>query len=217
VPKIVSLNVGLPRIVVWRGRSVTTGIYKSPVEGRVSLGRLNLEGDGQADLSVHGGEFKAVYCYPHEHYAWWARELDGRELPFGIFGENLTTEGLDERSVHVGDQFSVGTAHLVITQPRLPCYKLGIRFQSDPMVNHFLASGRSGFYAAVRREGNVAAGDAIEVLARDPHQVRIADIARLHVQQTLGQGDIRIIRRALAIDALPESWKEHFRERLATA
>jgi MOSC domain-containing protein YiiM len=202
---------------MWHGRSVTTGIYKSAVQGRVSLRRLNLDGDGQADLSVHGGEFKAVYCYPHEHYAWWARELSGRDLPFGVFGENLTTEGLDEDSVHVGDQFSAGTAHLIITQPRLPCYKLGIRFESDAMVNRFLASGRSGFYVAVRREGDVAAGDGIEVLARDPHHVRIADIARLHVQKTLGRGDIAIIRRALTIDALPESWKEHFRERLATA
>jgi len=215
--KIVSLNTGLPREVMWHGRSVTTGIYKRPVEGRVSLRRLNLDGDRQADLSVHGGEFKAVYCYPHEHYAWWTHELAGRELPLGVFGENLTTEGLDEASVHVGDQFSIGTARVIVTQPRLPCYKLGIRFQSDAMVRRFLASGRTGFYLAVQREGEVATGDAVTVLARDPHRVRIGEITRLYIEKTFGADDIAIVRNALGIAALPDSWKAHFRERLATA
>src|SRR5206468_3692584 len=123
--RIVSLNAGLPRDVEWRGRTVTTSIYKNPVEGRVSLRRLNLDGDRQADLSVHGGAFKAVYCYPIEHYAPWMKELKGRDLPLGMFGENFTTEGLDEDSVQLGDQFSIGSARVVVTQPRLPCYKLG--------------------------------------------------------------------------------------------
>jgi MOSC domain-containing protein YiiM len=211
---ITSLNVGLPRDVTWRGRTVTTSIYKSPVDGRVLLRRLNLDGDRQADLSVHGGEFKAVYCYAVEHYGWWTKELAGRELPAGMFGENLTTDGLDQDSVHVGDQFSIGTAQVVVTQPRLPCYKLGIRFQSNDMVKRFLASGRTGFYLAVQREGDVGAGDAITPIARDPHGVRVADISRLYVAKTFTPDDVAIVRGALRVTALPDSWKAHFRERL---
>jgi MOSC domain-containing protein YiiM len=143
--RVVSVNVGLPREVMWHGRSVTTGIYKEPVAGRVTLRTLNLEGDRQADLSVHGGKDKAVYCYPIEHYDYWKKELPGRDLPLGVFGENFTTDGLLEDSVHLGDRFSVGSAEVVVTQPRLPCYKLGVRFGSDDMVRRFLASGRSGF------------------------------------------------------------------------
>ena len=159
--KLVSLNVGLPRDVTWHDRNVTTAIFKRPVEGRVALTRLNLDGDRQADLTVHGGEFKAVYCYPLEHYDYWRKELPGRELPMAVFGENFTTTGMSEESVHLGDQFSVGSARVVVTQPRLPCYKLGLRFQSDDMVRRFLASGRTGFYVAVIQEGEVGAGDEI--------------------------------------------------------
>jgi MOSC domain-containing protein YiiM len=144
--KIVSVNVGLPREVLWHGRTVTTGIYKEPVEGRVALRKLNLEGDRQADLTVHGGEYKAVYCYPLAHYDYWKKELPGRDLPMGMFGENFTTDGLLEGSVHLGDRFSVGSAEVAVTQPRLPCYKLGIKFQPDDMVRRFLASERTGFY-----------------------------------------------------------------------
>jgi MOSC domain-containing protein YiiM len=170
--KLVSLNTGLPREVVWRGINVTTGIFKQPVEGRVALRKLNLDGDRQADLTVHGGEFKAVYCYPRAHYDYWKRELPGQKLPMGAFGENFTVHGLLEDSVHLGDQFSVGTAEVVVTQPRLPCYKLGVRFQSDDMVKRFLASGRTGFYFAVTREGEVGAGDEIKAIARDATQFR---------------------------------------------
>jgi len=161
-----SVNVGLPRDVMWHGREVTTGIYKEPVQGRVAIRRLNLDGDGQADLSVHGGAEKAVYCYPFEHYAYWKRELPGKDLPFGMFGENLTLEGVSEETVHIGDRFTFGSATLVVTQPRLPCYKLGIKFKSDAMVKRFLASGRTGFYFAVESEGAVAAGDRVaQILA----------------------------------------------------
>ena len=214
---IVSLNTGLPREVTWHGRRVTTGIYKRPVQGRVPLRRLNLDGDGQADLSVHGGELKAVYCYPYEHYAWWAQQLAMRELPMGMFGENLTTEGLDEASVNVGDEFSIGTARVIVTQPRLPCYKLGIRFDSDAMVKRFLASGRTGFYLAVRREGELGAGDAMTVVARDPQQVSVAALTRLYVAKTFDADDIATARRAVAITALPDSWIQHIRERLEVA
>src|SRR5262250_1015575 len=179
--KIVSLNVGRPRKVAWHGRTVTTGIFKEPVAGRVALRKLNLDGDRQADLKVHGGEFKAVYCYPVEHYAYWKKELPGRDLSFGAFGENFTTEGLLEDSVHLGDRFAIGSAEVVVTQPRLPCYKLGVRFQSDEMVKRFLASARTGFYLAVTREGEVGAGDEIQLLSRSPNAVPISEITRLYM------------------------------------
>ena len=212
--KLTSVNVGLPREVTWHGRIVTTGIFKEPVEGRVSLCKLNLDGDRQADLTVHGGENKAVYCYPLAHYDYWKRELPGRELPAASFGENFTTEGLLEDSVHIGDQFSIGSAEVIVTQPRLPCYKLGVRFQSDDMVRRFLASGRTGFYFAVTREGEVGAGDEIRAIARDPEAVPVSEITRLYIAKRYGDGDVDSVRRALRVTALPRTWKEYFRERL---
>lgn len=219
--QLVSVNVGLPREVTWHGRSVTTAIYKDPVQGRIALRTLNLDGDRQADLSVHGGRHKAVYCYPLAHYDYWKTELPGQKLPMGSFGENFTVNGtsenLLEESVHVGDQFSVGSAEVVVTQPRLPCYKLGLRFQSDDMVKRFLASGRTGFYFAVTREGEVGAGNQIKVLARDANAVTVSEIARLYVAKRYGEAEISSVRRALQVAALPGSWKEYFRERLRHA
>jgi MOSC domain-containing protein YiiM len=215
--KLASLNVGLPRNVMWHGRTVTTGIYKEPVEGRVALRKLNLDGDRQADLSVHGGEYKAVYCYPVVHYDYWRTELAGRELPMGMFGENFTADGLLEDSVHLGDRFSVGSAEVVVTQPRLPCYKLGVKFQSDDMVRRFLASGRTGFYFAVTREGEVGAGDEIKAVSRDSNAVPVSEITRLYVAKRYGDDDVASVRRALRVAALPESWKGYFRERLEKA
>jgi len=215
--KVVSVNVGLPREVMWHGRSVTTGIYKQPVKGRVALRKLNLGGDGQADLSVHGGEYKAAYCYPIAHYDYWKKELAGRELPMGMFGENFTTDGLSEDSAHLGDRFSVGSAEVVVTQPRLPCYKLGVRFQSDDMVRRFLASGRTGFYLAVTREGEVGAGDEIKVISRDDNAVPVSEITRLYIAKRYDDDDVTSVRRALRVAALPESWKGYFRERLEKA
>ena len=165
--RVVSVNVSLPKTVEWRGRKVTTAIFKEPVEGRVRIRRTGLVGDRQADPSVHGGPTKAVYAYPSEHYPFWRRELGRADLPWGSFGENLTTEGLDERTLRVGDRLRVGSASLTVTQPRMPCYKLGIRFGRLDMVRRFLASGRSGFYLAVHEEGDVAAGDPIELLGTD--------------------------------------------------
>jgi MOSC domain-containing protein YiiM len=212
--KVISLNTGLPREVTWHGISVSTAIYKEPVEGRVPVRKLNLGGDRQADLTVHGGEQKAVYCYPSEHYGYWKRELPGCELPTAVFGENFTTEGLLEDSAHLGDRFAVGSAEFVVTQPRLPCYKLGIRFQDDGMVKRFLASGRTGFYFAVMREGEVGAGDEIKVTARDPNAVAISEITRLYIAKRYAQEDVTYVRRALRVAELPESWKRYFRERL---
>jgi MOSC domain-containing protein YiiM len=214
--KLVSLNTGLPREVKWHGKSVTTGIYKEPVEGRVALRTLNLDGDRQADLSVHGGEYKAVYCYPVAHYDYWKKELPGRELPMGMFGENFTVDGFLENSLHLGDRLSVGSAEAIVTQPRLPCYKLGIRFESDQMVKRFLASRRTGFYLAVTREGDVGAGDDIKVIGRDANEVPVSEITRLYIAKSYDDNDVTAVRRVLRIGAVPEDWKEFFRERLET-
>src|SRR5258707_8888263 len=212
--KLVSVSVGLPREVIWHGRSVNTGIFKEPVTGRVALRTLNLDGDRQADLTVHGGEYKAVYCYPLEHYAYWKKELPGRELPMGMFGENFTTSGLNENEVHLGDRFAAGSAEVVVTQPRLPCHKLGVRFGSDDMVKKFLASGRVGFYLAVTREGEVDAGDEITVISRDANAVPVSEITRLYVLKRWGTEELASLRRALQVAALPEDWKDYFRERM---
>jgi MOSC domain-containing protein YiiM len=212
--KVVSVNVGLPRDAAWRGGYTTTAIYKQPVEGRVALRKLNLDGDRQADLAVHGGEHKAVYCYPLKHYDYWRRELPGKELPMGVFGENFTTDGLLEDSVHLGDQLSVGSAEVIVTQPRLPCYKLGIRFQSDDMVKRFFASRLTGFYLAIAREGEVGAGDEIKLMARDPNGVPVSEITRLYAERRYGSSDVTSARRALRVVALPESWKDYLRARL---
>jgi MOSC domain-containing protein YiiM len=211
---IISLNVGLPRDVLWHGRTVTTGIYKEPVKGRVALRTLNLDGDRQADLTAHGGAQKAVYCCPVEHYDYWKKELPGRDLPLAIFGENFTTDGLLEETVHLGDRFSVGSAEVFVTQPRMPCYKLAVRFRSEDMVKLFLASRRTGFYLAVAREGEVGNGDEIQVIARDANAVPVSEITRLYVEKRYGDCEVASVRRALQVAALPESWKEYFRERL---
>ena len=212
--KIISLQVGRPRLVVWNGQTVSTGIYKTPVEGRVMLRTLNLDGDRQADLTVHGGVHKAVYAYPSEHYDYWRGELPGAELPWGMFGENFTTEGLDESSVHIGDRYRIGAAEVTVTQPRLPCHKLGVKFGRSDILKRFLASGRSGFYFSVRREGEVGEGDEVELMGRDENNVTVADILRLY---TRDQDDVETLRRAVAIEALPESWRERFRQQLAKA
>jgi MOSC domain-containing protein YiiM len=213
--KIVSLNVGLPRDVTWHGINVTTGIFKEAIVGRVALRKLNLDGDRQADLTVHGGEHKAVYCYPLAHYDYWKKELPDQKLPLGAFGENFTADGLLEDATHLGDRFAVGSAELVVSQPRLPCYKLGVRFNSDDMVRRFLASRRTGFYFAVTREGEVGTGDEIKLIARDPNAVPVSEITRLYIAKTYNDADLDSLGRALRVAALPESWKGHFRERLA--
>lgn len=209
--------MGLPRSVQWHGSAVSTAIFKYPVTSRVLLRTLNLDGDRQADLSVHGGTDKALYCYAVGHYAYWRKEFPGRELPFGMFGENFTLHDFVEDSIQVGDRFSVGSAEVVVTQPRLPCYKLGIRFQDDHMVKRFLRSGRTGFYLAVTREGEVGAGDEMKLLGRDQDAVSSAEITRLYLARSYDDSDVAVIDRALRLAALPESWKEYFRERLETA
>jgi MOSC domain-containing protein YiiM len=210
--KLISLNIGRPRLVVWDGQTVSTGIYKTPVGGRVMLRTLNLDGDRQADLTVHGGRNKAAYLYPSEHYGYWRDELPDTQLPWGTFGENFTTEGLDEANVNIGDRFRVGEAEVLVTQPRMPCYKLGIKFGRMDILKRFLASGRTGFYFSVEREGEVGAGDTFELLGRDQHNVTVADITRLYARD---RRDLETMRRAVAVEALPESWRTHFAQQLS--
>ncbi len=178
--RVVSVNVGLPKPIVWKGRPVLSGIFKEPVEGRITVRRLNLEGDRQADLTVHGGPDKAVYAYPVEHYDFWRSLLSGIDLPPGSFGENLTVEGMMEENVHIGDCFQIGTAQMMVTQPRTPCYKLAAKFGRTDIVRHFLETGYSGFYLAVLREGDVGIGDAIQVIAQAAQKVSIAALNKQH-------------------------------------
>jgi len=209
--RLVSVNIGHPREVIYKGKTVTTGIFKEPVEGRIRLRTLNLDGDRQADLSVHGGPSKAVYAYPFEHYEYWREQYPGVDLPWGMFGENLTVEGLREDSVNIGDRFRIGSAQLMVTEPRLPCHKLAAKFGRDDIIKRFLHSGRTGFYFAVIREGEVGTGDGIELVSRDEHNVTVADITRLYVRE---KDDVGTLRRAVQVTALPESWRGYFRKRI---
>jgi MOSC domain-containing protein YiiM len=208
--KVVAVSVGGPRDVEWRGRSVRTSIFKTPVSHRVRVARHNLDGDRQSDLSVHGGPEKAVYAYPKEHYATWRREMPDAELPWGAFGENLTTEGLLEGEVAIGDRLRVGTAEFVVTQPRMPCHKLAIRFGDPDVVRRFLESRRSGFYLAVEREGELGAGDAIERLSRDDRRLTVADVVALYAADAQNQA---LLASASEHPALPAVWREYFRIR----
>jgi len=212
--KLVSVNVGLPRGVPWLGKAVQTSIWKSPVEGRIRVSKLNLDGDRQSDLSVHGGVDKAIYVYPSEHYAFWRGRIRDADLPWGAFGENFTTEGLLEGQVQVGDRLRAGSAEFIATQPRMPCFKLGIRFGSPEMVKHFLQSKRTGFYLAVLREGDVGAGDPIEHEESEERGLTIADVVNLYTTDSENQ---ELLRRATELSALPDGWKEYFRKRLWNA
>jgi MOSC domain-containing protein YiiM len=209
--KLVAVSVGGPREVEWRGRIVRTSIFKTPVSGRVRVARLNIEGDQQSDLSVHGGPEKAVYAYPAEHYAFWRIELPDAELDQGAFGENFTTEGLLEEEVCIGDRYRIGTVELVVTQPRTPCYKLGIRFGRPDMVKRFQHSGHSGFYLSVAREGEVGAGDLIHRIARDDRGLTVADVVGLYTADAANQA---LLERATDHPALPAGWRDYFRKRL---
>jgi MOSC domain-containing protein YiiM len=163
---VISVNTGRPAEVHVNKRTVRTSIWKTPRDGRLRVEKLNIEGDEQSDLTVHGGSRKAVYLYPSEHYAFWREQLPGMDLPWGAFGENLTTEGLTESEVRIGDRMEIGTAEFEVTQSRQPCFKLAIRFGRADMIKRFYASGRSGFYVSVVREGDIGRGDEIRITKR---------------------------------------------------
>jgi MOSC domain-containing protein YiiM len=208
--RIVSVNVGLPQEIVWRSAVATSGIVKSPVAGPVNVRRLNLDGDRQADLSVHGGPQKAVYGYPSEHYPEWRAELPEATLSWGAFGENLTTEGVSEETLYIGDRLRIGTAVLMVTQPRTPCYKLQMHFQREDIIKRMLRSGRSGCYFSVEEEGRLEAGSAIEFVDRDEEKVSVADINRIYAGEKPSR---EMLERILRLKALPEGWKEYLGRR----
>jgi MOSC domain-containing protein YiiM len=208
--QVLSVNVGQPREVQWRGETIRTSIWKDPVAGRVRVTKQNVAGDRQSDPSVHGAPDMTVYAYPSEHYAFWREELPGMELPWGAFGENLSVQGLFENTVRIGDRLRIGSTELVVTQPRLPCFKLGIRFGRKDIVKRFQQSGRTGFYLSVLREGELGAGDAIEHLQGSEESLTVSDIVSL----VDGAANPDLMRRAAALQALPASWRQHFQKTL---
>jgi MOSC domain-containing protein YiiM len=208
--KVLSLSVGGPRKVEWDGGTVLTSIFKTPTDRRLRVSTLNIEGDRQSDLTVHGGAEKAVYAYPSEHYPAWQCDLPDADLTRAAFGENLTTEGLTE-DVRIGDQFRIGTAEFVVTQPRMPCFKLGIKFGRTDVLRRMLRSGRTGFYFSVAVEGEVAAGDAIELVQRSEDDLTVADVVKLFTVESKNQD---LLRRAMRSRVLPLSWKDYFAERI---
>jgi MOSC domain-containing protein YiiM len=208
--KIVSVNVGVPREVVFNGQIVSTAIFKDPVNAPIMLRKLNLDGDKQADLTVHGGVDKAVYSYPAVHYDYWRKEFPNMNLVWGMFGENLTTDGLMEDTVNIGDEFRIGSAKVVATQPRMPCYKLGVRFGRMDIIKRFLASGRPGIYFKVLKEGKIKTGDEIILSKRDNNNVTVKDVVWLYTQEQ----DIDTMNRAAQIRHLAEGWKDYFKEQV---
>lgn len=209
--KLVSVNVGLPRLLAWGGATFKTGIFKNPVKGRVMLRTTNLDGDRQADLSVHGGPNKAAYGYPSEHYAAWSAELTDPVRNWGAFGENFTTEGLLETDVSIGDRYRIGSAVVMVTTPRLPCFKLAAKFQRDDIIERFVHSGRCGFYFSVVGEGEVGAGDEFEFLGREELTLTVAEVNELY---TAKSPDREILQRSLQVTVLPLSWRDRFQARL---
>jgi MOSC domain-containing protein YiiM len=211
--RLISVNVGQPRVAEWNGEVLETGIFKKPVAGRTQVHTTNVEGDRQADLTVHGGVDKAVYAYSSEHYPFWRDTLERADLGWGMFGENLTTEGLDEASVRIGDVFRVGTVELEVSQPRLPCKKLNMKFGRADMGKHFLKCGRLGFYFRVRQEGVLESGDTIRrIFAADTDAPTITELARL---ETTAKHDRALLERAARCTALSDSWREGYTEQLA--
>ena len=209
--KLLSVNVAMPRAVEINGERVSTGIYKLPALGPVRLGRLTLEGDGQADLSVHGGEYQAAYSYPFEHYAHWERRVGAGPYPPGMFGENFTISGLLEDSVNIGDIWRIGAVRVQVTMPRVPCFKFGHKIGRPGILKEFLHSGRSGFYHRVLKGGIVTAGDAIHLVERDPRGITVREMLGM---QKLGEGDELLLRRALEIECLPPSLRQKLEFRL---
>jgi MOSC domain-containing protein YiiM len=209
--KLLSINVARPRIIIAKGQRISTGIFKQPVGGPLMLRRLNLDGDRQADLSVHGGPSKAAYVYPSEHFPLWRKELPDMDLQYGMFGENFTTEGLNEDNTNIGDRFRIGGAVVMVTQPREPCFKLAAKFGRDDIIKKFLESGRSGFYLAVVEEGLVEASQTIERIYRDENGITVADMNRLYLH---GASDAALVRRALRVESLPSGYRDYLLQEL---
>ena len=210
--KLLSVNVSQPKPVEFDGQDYLTGINKQAVKGRIWMGRLNLDGDGQADLDAHGGPNRALYCYPHENYAYWRKELQRDDFQYGQFGENLTTQGLLENQVCIGDIYEIGQAVIQLTQPRVPCYKLADKLGIPDFAKTFLRANRSGFYARVLEEGGVQADDGIRLLQRDAVGMSVAEV---NAELYLEKGDRASVERALRIEALSPGWRRSFETMLA--
>lgn len=207
--KLLSVNVSQPKEVLHNGKRIKTGIFKEPVPGRTMMRRLNLDGDGQGDRSVHGGVHKAVYVYTIEHYNYWKGELGRDDLTYGKFGENLTVEGMLEDTVHIGDIFRIGEPLVEVSQPRVPCFKLGLKMRDPQIVKPFLESERVGFYVRVLEEGTVGAGDVIERTRVGEGQMTVKEIVHLrHFDNT----DRAILEKAANLPALTPSWRDSFEE-----
>lgn len=212
--KLLSVNVSLPKEVPYRGGTISTGIFKEPVAGRVMLRQLNLDGDKQADPSVHGGVYKAAYAYPFEHYDWWSHELGRTDLTFGQFGENFTVEGMLEDAVRIGDIFRIGAALVEVTQPRAPCFKIGIRMGMDDFPKRFMASGRTGFYLKVLNEGEVGRGDGIERIRGDVGDITVRGLWHLAYYEPQNLEDAK---KALRLSSLAPEWRKPMEKRLIRA
>lgn len=212
--KLLSVNVAMPREITHRGRTAMSGIFKVPLTGRATLHEFNIEGDSQADLEAHGGTHKAAYAYTCENYAFWEAELGGDALADGLFGENLTVEGMTDETVHIGDVFRVGDAVVEVTQPRVPCWKLGARMEIDGFEKRFLGALRLGFYLRVVEEGEIGAGDTIKLVSADPVEMSVRDVAYLLY---FDRKNMVGAHRALAVDALSPGWRGSFEERLSRA
>ncbi len=215
--KVVSVNVGIPQKIRFNNQLVTTSIFKHPVHEKIKLSKLNLEGDAQSDLSVHGGVDKAVYSYPVEHYEYWRKIYPDIDIQFGMFGENLTTQGLNEMDVNIGDTFDIGSSRLVVTQPRMPCYKLGIRFGKMDVIEKFLNSLRSGIYFRVLREGELIGGDEIKLLTRDMNSVSVNDIVSLYKKKNYNYSELQQLKTITKLKFLPLNWKRHFEQEIDKA
>lgn len=211
---LLSINVGLPQEFSWKGKKVRTAIFKQPVFGKIWLSHENLDGDRQGDPRSHGGQYKAVYAYPGEHYTFWRRQLPGFDLAWGSFGENFTTQGLLEDEVCIGDVFQVGTAIVQVSEPRLPCYKLNLRFQREDILEKFQNSRRIGFYLSVLQEGQVTPGDEITVVDRHVGGITISEALRLRVFDT---NDIESLKNAVQDTALTPHWRQRFQRQLEAA
>lgn len=174
--QLLAVSVGQPRLVQWQGKDILTSIFKSPVVGPVTVRRNNIDGDRQSDLNVHGGLDKAVYAYSHDTYAWWQRELGVESLTFGAFGENLTFDKLDETQIFIGDVFEIGTCVLEVVQPRVPCFRLAIRYGDEKIIKKFYDYGRSGVYFRVKQEGVIQAGDSLRLIDSEPIKASISEM-----------------------------------------
>lgn len=204
--KLVSVNIGKPKELTWKEKRFESGIYKLPVLGKVYASKFNLEGDGQANLNVHGGVDKAIYVYPYEHYEYWKNKFPNIDFTIGVFGENFTISGLDEFNVNIGDRFKIGEIEVEVSEPRFPCFKLGARIGTAKFIKPFLNSFKTGFYLRVLKEGYVSTESEIKIMTKDMNELKVADFVKLY----LDQKDEGLLRRALKVNAISEKWRKKF-------